>query len=360
MTTASRFMSAISSRFSSTTPTSPAFDDDELCNLNIEAALFPQGLPPSDRDPISPAAFKSLHMNAVGLLTRMQAAFRERVTALHDLQAERSAQRDELEEAETRARHLKMQLEDMARKAQEHERAIQSLAEELAAERRARAEERLAAEKRRSVAGTAPPSEGASMVSEDLGVDEDRQRRRRRRRSHQRKSWKSGTSCDDSDEDDDDDEDESAESESVFSRCRSPALPPPAGHRVPPSDSGSPAMAAMDGPGTPQVRNFITSTSGGGGGSGGGSGASTSATPKRKSGPQQMSAFQRIFRGISGDTGDGDSRAGGCANCRGQDASVAWDTVSLLRDENKHLKRRVGELEGAVEGALDAVNGIGL
>jgi hypothetical protein len=32
----------------------------------------------------------------------------------------------------------------------------------------------------------------------------------------------------------------------------------------------------------------------------------------------------------------------------------------LLRDENRHLKTRVGELEVAVEGALDLVNGLGL
>jgi cell division septum initiation protein DivIVA len=39
---------------------------------------------------------------------------------------------------------------------------------------------------------------------------------------------------------------------------------------------------------------------------------------------------------------------------------MAWDTVNLLKDENKGLKDRVEELETAVEGALDVVNGIGL
>ncbi|KAK4236401.1 hypothetical protein C8A03DRAFT_16951 [Achaetomium macrosporum] len=315
MATASRFMSVISLRFGPTTPTSPALDPDEVCNMNIEAALFPHGSP-SDRDAFSPSAFKNLQMNAVGLLTKMQTAYREQTVVLRDLQAERSAQKDELEEAETRARHLKMQLEDMARKAQEHERRIKSLMEELAAERKARAEEQLAAA---AAPPPIPPSEGASMVSEDLGVDEDQ---RRRRRSH-RKSWKSGASCE---EDTDEDENASAESESVFSRCRSPGLHLP------------------DGPATPHARNHAS--------------GSVNATPKQKSG-QQMSAFQRILKGISGDSGES-SMATACANCKGQDASAAWNTVSLLRDENKHLKRRVGELEVAVEGALDLVNGIGL
>jgi hypothetical protein len=50
----------------------------------------------------------------------------------------------------------------------------------------------------------------------------------------------------------------------------------------------------------------------------------------------------------------------GCENCRGKDASVAWDAVGLLRAENKGLKDRVGTLEGAVEGALDLVVGLRL
>ena len=39
---------------------------------------------------------------------------------------------------------------------------------------------------------------------------------------------------------------------------------------------------------------------------------------------------------------------------------MAWDTVGLLRAENRGLKERVGELEGCVEGALDLCSGLGL
>jgi hypothetical protein len=182
-------------------------------------------------------------------------------------------------------------------------------------------------------------------VEEDLGVEEER--RRRRRRKH-RKSWKSGGagsgSGEEEEEDvDDEDEDESAESESVFSRCRSPALASAHAAGGPLSDGTASVMGMrVDGGGTPNARGTALS-------------GSANATPKQKSG-QQMSAFQKILKGISGESAEG----GGCANCKGQDASVAWDTVGLLRDENRHLKRRVGELEVAVEGALDLVNGIGL
>ena len=72
-----------------------------------------------------------------------------------------------------------------------------------------------------------------------------------------------------------------------------------------------------------------------------------------------LSTFQKLVKGISGDSTDG-SGAEGCRNCRGQDSSAAWNTAGILRDENRDLKQRVSQLEVAVEGALDMVNGIGM
>ncbi|PTB74229.1 hypothetical protein M440DRAFT_1393341 [Trichoderma longibrachiatum ATCC 18648] len=76
----------------------------------------------------------------------------------------------------------------------------------------------------------------------------------------------------------------------------------------------------------------------------------------RGSQPPQMSTFQKLFKGISGDP---NRDINGCRNCQGQDASIAWDTVGLLKAENKTLKERVSELEVAVEEVLDVVNGVG-
>lgn len=71
-----------------------------------------------------------------------------------------------------------------------------------------------------------------------------------------------------------------------------------------------------------------------------------------------MTAFRKLMKGISGEA---DIRTvTECSNCQGQDASMAWDTASLMRDENRGLKDRVTELESALEGALDVVNGLGL
>ncbi|KAM7223825.1 hypothetical protein V8F06_000841 [Rhypophila decipiens] len=345
-TAASRFMSVISRFNQGNNNTSSAVRlDDELCDLDIEAALFPPMSPLSDRDTFSPAAFKNFQINAVGLLNRFQNAYRERTVTVREMQAERSAQADEMEEAETRAQHLKMQLEGMARKAQEQESVMKQLMEELAAERRARANEQ-----RRFVAlmaGDKSPvvmSEGGSMVSEDLGVDEDRLRLRM-----QKKDWRVSNGSmmslgnglvDETDE-------ESAESESVFSRCRSPPLLSPLGNEVYSSNYGGSGTlieharnaSSLSAASSIKQQQHVQQQQKAAGGNGG------------------VSTLAKIIRGISGENEEPVSE---CENCQGQDASVAWDTVSLLRDENRHLKNRVGQLEVAVEGALDLVNGIGL
>lgn len=302
-TTASRFMTALSTRLAPAQP-SPALDD-ELSNLDISSALFPPNSP-SDRDAFSPAAFKNLQTNAVGLLSRFQTAYRSKAAALRDLEMDRAAQRDELEEAVTRAAHLKMQLEDMAHRAAEQEEAMKQLMDELMAEKHAREEERLV-RGRAAVAG--------SMVSEDLGVDEEQSVRRWRKSGGTEGSY--------------DETDEESVDESVFSRSRSPTTPGIAG-----DGSGDLPMGLM-------VR---------------GSGTVVVRQQQRTSSQMPMTAIQKLFKGVVGDVEGVD----GCRNCKGKDASVAWDTVSVLRDENKHLKQRVGQLEVAVEGALDMVNGLGL
>ncbi|KAL2109150.1 hypothetical protein VUR80DRAFT_2871 [Thermomyces stellatus] len=124
-------------------------------------------------------------------------------------------------------------------------------------------------------------------------------------------------------EDDQRREGDETDEESIFSRSRSPPLPEgepgasPPRPRIPPPRTGGPVRKAAPAP--------------------------------------RLNAFQKIVRGIAGEDGDGR-----CSNCRGGDVGAAWDTVSLLRDENKGLKQRVGALEEAVQGALDAVNGVGL
>ena len=291
-------------------------NDDELMNLDIHGALFPGS---QQQDTFSPAAYKNLQMTATGLLQKFQTAYQQRTIAYQELKAERAAQAEEKDEAETRMHHLKMQLEGMARRAAEQEAVMQSLMEELTQEKRMRMEERqVSREKGTSV------SEGSSL-SEDLGVEEDQQRSKWRRSAG---TLKSDLGCETDDE-------SSIEEASVFSRSRSPTIATTVtevSHLEPPHP-------------VPQVKT------------------PTLGTPRnppaaRPVGQPQMSAFQKLFKGISSDSPKENATTSSCRNCEGQAVSVAWDTVNLLKDENRGLKERVGELEGAVEGAIDVVNGI--
>ncbi|KAH7159922.1 hypothetical protein B0J13DRAFT_116570 [Dactylonectria estremocensis] len=316
-----------SSRFAFfTSPTSTLKDNsgspvsvpqnDELMNLNIEAALFPGG-PPTDGLAFSPAAFKNLQMNATGLLGKFQTAYQQRTIEFQELKSERDAQDEEKDEVEVRVHHLKMQLEQMARKAAEREEVMASLLQELAQEKRSRAEEQ------QSTRYKCVSSSQASTVSEDLGVDEDCLKR----------DWRKSTATSKSDLSLDTDE-ESMDEASIFSRSRSPTNATSISE-ISPSPTPTPhAKPAMLEP----------------------------PRSTRSSNPQ-MTTFQKLFKGYSNEAPrDGEATPGtdGCRNCQGQVASIAWDTVSLLKDENKGLKTRVQELETAVESALDVVNGITL
>lgn len=335
----------------------PAVTDEmhnELLSLKVEEALFPTGTP-GTKDPFSPAAFKNLQQQATGLLTKMQTAYRQKAEALVDLQKDREAERDEIAEAEARAKHLKFQLEDMASKATEQERRMKQLMEELAAERRARTELERNLSHLATIMKTTPSqrlslspggfqSEAGSTISEDLGVDAEE--------ALQKRKWRKSNGTDTSFETDDDAM-SFAESESVFSRPRSPSASTTTTTARSPSASTTTTTArgvvesATDMVPTPQSMRGPAATS-----SKRASVASVTSVNTNRRSTQQMSTFQKLMKGISGGEG--------CPNCKGQDASVAWDTVGALRDENKGLKQRVGELEDCLEGALDAVNGIGL
>lgn len=291
--------------------------DDELLNINVEAALYPGGSP-ADRDVFSPAAYKNLHTNATGLLLKMQSAYRQRTIAFQELEAERSAEKEEADEMQLRNENLKMQLEHMANKAEEQEKAMQQLLAELKAERKARNDE---ATRNKLLA------EG-SIVNEDLGVDEV-----------ERKKWrKSGAKSDYSLDTDD----ESAESESVFSRSRSPTT-------ITSMTDGiydTPANGA-DRPGSLAV-------------------PPKSRSPRSR---KDVPSFQQFVKNLTGEILPEDDGADvqdeamdrqRCTSCGNGGANIAWDQVSLLRDENKWLKHRVAQLDVAVEGALDMVNGIGI
>ena len=115
----------------STATSMPKQTTDELASININSSLFPNG----PVDPLNPAAFNDLLLNATNLLAHMQVAYKEKLDYISTIQPEIDAQREEVEEAETRSKHLKMQLEDMGKQAQERAMAMQELARQLTEEK---------------------------------------------------------------------------------------------------------------------------------------------------------------------------------------------------------------------------------
>ncbi|KAF4952009.1 hypothetical protein FSARC_12753 [Fusarium sarcochroum] len=293
--------------FGSSSPSiaSPSEAQNEaLMNLDIEKGLFPNGAP-VEGTAFSPSAFKNLQMNATGLLSKFQAAYEQRTAEFNELRAERDIQEFDKSDAEARVQKLEKQLEDQASQMTERDAMIEYLLN------------RLAQEKDRTYEDPNGDKENvnsaASTVSEDLGVDEDRLRR-----------WRKSTSTSS--------DDESVDEASVFSRSRSPTI-------CTSMSDISPITAPL-----PQPKPV------------------TLEPPRATRGSNpQMNTFQKLIRGMSGEVlKPATTTTTTCRNCQGQNASMAWDTVNLLKDENKGLKDRVEELETAVEGALDAVNGLGL
>ena len=101
--------------------------NDDIANLDIQSSLFPAGL----IDEFSPASFKNLQMNAEGTVKRLQAAYCEKARALKSASSEKSVQGDELEAAQTRNEHLKLQLVEMAERAAAQEKITADLQAEL-------------------------------------------------------------------------------------------------------------------------------------------------------------------------------------------------------------------------------------
>jgi hypothetical protein len=289
--------------------------------LDIKAALFPSASS-SDRNSFSPAAFKNLEMTATGLLNKFQTAYRQQTIELQMMRAEQEAQADEKEGADMRMRHLKIQLEGMAQKAEEQQAMMQHLMDELSREKKLRMQESLARDK-------ASASSETSTVSEDLGAEEDQ---------HKRK-WRKSSATLRSDISIDTDE-ESFDEASVFSRSRSPTI----------ATTVSEVSHSPTDPSNPQLKPTTTTTTT--------LSPPLAPTPRQTKSPvSQITTFQRLFKG-GGAQAAAENSTSSCRNCQGQDASVAWDTAGLLRDENRGLKDRVGELEAAIEGALDVVHGL--
>ncbi|KAL8707052.1 MAG: hypothetical protein Q9225_007852 [Loekoesia sp. 1 TL-2023] len=293
------------------TPTTSSDVHDEWHELDVKSALNPSGL----ADPFSPSAFKSLQQNAEGLLLKLQAAYKQRSQALHDVLAEKEAQNEELEGAEMRTRHLKLQLDDMTAKLAEQDKAMMDLVDQLAQEKQTRRE----ADDARAIANP-----------QHTEVIEPGQKSSARTNESAERTWKSRTST----ASDLSLESEGSCADSLFSRdgAASPAM----------------SMSSVSTVNSPELQQYQQPAS---------------TNPQRRqaghlstlfSGSRSGAARRKVTEELSPTA----APDGQCVKCNGLGESEAWNLVGILKLENKGLKTRLGQLESTVDDCLDMVKGL--
>ncbi len=302
----------ISSRFSFFTSKTPlpkvpqqAVDvNDEFLDLDIHKAIFPAG----PADPFSPAAFKNLVQNAEGLLSRLQMAYKERTRSLREMTMEKETQAEELEGAETRAKHLKMQLDGMAVKLVEQDEAMMNLVDDLAREKQLRREEEEARKR--------------SVMLVKASREAHAERSQRESRSSINSDWSYESEAESS-------------AESVFSHRHGATSP----------TMSMSSVSTTNSPDIYQPVDFQSVV------------PSTRASPHRLGFNSQPTAKATAGSNRQNDTAAWpESQDLKCANCHGLTRNEAWNVVSVLKEENKVLKGRVEQMEGALDGCLEAVD----
>lgn len=318
-------------------PPEPA--DDELLNLDVNAALFPAGSDElSDQE-----AFNALRDNAGTVIKRLQAAYKERTFALHEANADKNAKQEELEETRTRVGSLKVQLDGMAEKVQQQEQAIKAMAEELEQEKQLR--QREDESRRQSVMLVRPPEDDA--VSEISGVEMSMSSGSNTRRSSKRASTFTSDSGFDSGDD-------CSVAESVFSRkdgggVASPtstvALSPNLSQVAlfPPTSNSNTINSALQPNNRKESKPSSTTTT-------------PTQTTTTTTTSQRSSAYDRVMKGLASTTSSWMATdPSKCTVCHGVPSTEAWSVLGVLKEENRGLKTRLGELEVVIEDCLGLV-----
>ncbi|KAJ5495174.1 hypothetical protein N7539_000290 [Penicillium diatomitis] len=291
--------------------------EDELLNLDIEAALaFPETNMDQDE------AMDNLRDRASTVLQRMQEAYKQRTFAMHQALADRDEKREELEETRARVDHLKMQLDGMAAKVMDQEKAMKAMADELEKEKHSR-QQAEARSRSLTMRAVALEEDNPSLILQAPLRDS-------KRTSH-------GTFASDSGFESGDE----SVTDSIFSHKDS--LESPTSTIATPSQNPShhvmsaASPLAHSNPSTPTQKSL--NTNGG------------NATPARSS------AYERVIKGIAS-TRFGGSLVGNvsqCNICHGVPSAEAWSVMGILKDENRGLKSRLGELELVIDDCLGLV-----
>ncbi|PKY06236.1 hypothetical protein P168DRAFT_231762 [Aspergillus campestris IBT 28561] len=286
----------------------PVPAEDEFLNMDVTAALFPPGSAELDEH----EAFLALRNNASNVLRSLQSAYKQRTFALHEVLAERVEKQEELEETRTRVGHLKLQLDGMAERVLQQDKEMKAMAEELEQERQLRRRDDEA--RRRSIMLVRSSDDDSTS---DLGADLQAPKRSLKRNSNA--TFTSDSGFDSGDE---------SLAESVFSRREGLESPT---STVAPSPNIS--QIALSPPSTAYLQASPKETK-----------------PATLSAPPRPSAYDRVLKGLS--WGNSASK---CTICYGVPASEAWSVMGVLKEENRGLKGRLGELEMVIDDCLSMV-----
>ncbi|KAL2868209.1 uncharacterized protein BJX67DRAFT_380405 [Aspergillus lucknowensis] len=289
--------------------------EDELLNLDIGAALFP----PGSNDLDDQEAFDTLRHNAETVIRRLQVAYKQRTFALHETLNDKTEKQEELEETRTRIGHLKVQLDGMAEKVLRQEKAMKAMAEELEQERQLRRREDEA--RRRSVVLIKPNAddESVSDTASELQAPKWSFKRASNGTLPSDSGFESG--------------DESL-AESVFSRRE--GIESPASTIAPSPNSSEIAL--------PTPPSAILQP--------------TQKEPRATPLPAaRQSTYDRVMKGLtsSGITSAWAGSNSKCRICHGVPSAEAWSVMGVLKEENKGLKTRLGELEMVIDDCLSLV-----
>lgn len=277
----------------------------------------PFSRPKSDENS-SPVAIKELLISAEGLLSRLQTAYAQRTSALHEMIISRDTLAEEIEESNTRDQSLRSQLATLANTVTSKDLRIAELEHELM---------------ELKLQNSASTMKSPGSNSPDMKIFSA---------LPQFKSY-SGLSFSSSDEDvcnsdssidldaGADSDCESNTDDSIFSRPRSPA-PTSASSII----SRSPHLRTTS---VHAPTSFSMGTK------------PYSNKFESKYVPQPQKTFLGFFMG-RGTKIVNPAVQTRCSNCLGKESSIAWDTVKILQIENQGLKERIVELEEAVDGAL--------
>ncbi|PGH13938.1 hypothetical protein AJ79_03353 [Helicocarpus griseus UAMH5409] len=306
--------------------------DDEFLNLDVHTILFPAGAPSF----VTPETMNTLQNNAERAIGQLQAAYKLRTFALHEALAEKSSQAEELEDTQIRLQSIKNQLNGMADKVQEQDRAIKAMAEELKLERQRRQQEEEASRKRSVIMVHQPePEPDHHDHHQNCTCNRDGSELNKTIIKHHSKRSSGATFHSDSGFESGDE----STTESIFSR-KHDSLGSPTTIATRASGASSPDIGSpVPLPSLSEVQLAPPPTS----------------TPQAKPPPPKPSAVDKVLRGISS-AGFAFS-VSRCNNCHGANASDAWGVVRMLKEENGGLKKRIGELEEVVDECITLVGG---